>query len=152
MFVHYYTDVPVPLADVEQHLNHLRSHLGSWADVAYREGEELRARVGPNDGALAKEVRLELGVAEIHRAGLIYPISWSATGAEILFPKLNADLTLSHVGLGQTRIALEGTYDPPLGKLGRVVDRVMLRKVADSTIKTWVDQLANALAFEHKVS
>ena len=144
MFVHYFTDVPVPMADVERHLDQLRSHLGSWADVAYREGEELRTRVGPTDGAFAKEVRMELGIAQIHRTGLVYPISWSATGAQVLFPKLDADLLISHVGSNQTKISLEGTYEPPLGSLGKVVDRVMLRKVADSTVKAWVDRLARS--------
>ena len=152
MFVHYFTDVPVPMADVERHLDQLRSHLGSWADVAYREGEELRTRVGPTDGAFAKEVRMELGIAQIHRTGLVFPISWSATGAQVLFPKLDADLLISHVGSNQTKISLEGTYEPPLGSLGKVVDRVMLRKVADSTVKAWVDRLADALVAGHRVS
>jgi hypothetical protein len=152
MFVHYFTDVPVPMADVERHLDQLRSHIGSWADVAYREGEELRTRVGPTDGAFAKEVRMELGIAQIHRTGLVYPISWSATGAQVLFPRLNADLLISHVGSNQTKISLEGTYEPPLGSLGKVVDRVMLRKVADSTVKAWVDRLADALVAGHRVS
>jgi hypothetical protein len=145
MFVHYSTNVEVPMADVERHLDELRSDLGSWADVAYREGEELRTRVGPIDGAFAKEVRLELGIAQIHRSGLVYPISWSATGAEVLFPRLNADLLISHVGHNQTTISLEGTYEPPLGTLGKVVDRIMLRNVADSTVKAWVDRLAGAM-------
>ena len=145
MFVHYSTRVDIPMADVERQLDELRSDLGSWADVAYREGEELRTRVGPIDGAFAKEVRLELGIAQIHRTGLVYPISWSATGAEVLFPRLNADLLISHVGHNQTTISLEGTYEPPLGTLGKVVDRIMLRNVADSTVKAWVDRLAEAM-------
>jgi hypothetical protein len=140
------------MAEVENRLDELRSDLGSWADIAYRDGEELRTRVGPSGGSLAKEVRLEIGMAEIHRAGLVYPISWSATGAEILFPKLRADLTISHVGSDQTRISLEGTYEPPLGSLGKAVDRVVLRRVADSTVKAWVDRLADALSSEHPVS
>lgn len=152
MFVHYFTDVAVPMADVERHLDQLRSHLGPWADVAYREGEDLRTRVGPTDGAFAKEVRMELGIAQIHRTGLVYPISWSATGAQVLFPRLDADLLISHVGSNQTKISLEGTYEPPLGSLGKVVDRVMLRKVADSTVKAWVDRLADALVAGHRVS
>ncbi len=152
MFVGYHTHVSLPLAEVENRLDELRSDLGSWADIAYRDGEELRARVGPGGGSLAKEVRLEIGAAEIHRAGLVYPISWSATGAGILFPKLSADLTISHVGSHQTKIGLEGTYEPPLGSLGRVVDRVVLRRVADSTVKAWVDRLADALSSGQPVS
>lgn len=140
------------MAEVEHGLDDLRSHLGSWADVVYREGEELRARVGPGTGGFAKEVRLEIGTPEIHRSGLVYPIKWSATGAEVLFPKLNADLILSHIGTAETRIVFEGTYEPPLGPLGKVVDRVLLRRVADSTVRSWVDRLTVALTTGHDVS
>jgi hypothetical protein len=152
MFVSYYTQVPMPMGEVEKRLEDLRSQLGSWADIAYRDGEELRTRVGPSTGSLAKEVRLEIGAVEVHRTGLVYPISWSATGAGILFPRLTADLTFSHVGSDQTRISLEGTYEPPLGSLGRVVDRVVLRRVADSTVKAWIDRLAEAIAAGHAVT
>lgn len=149
MFIRYEREVPLPMADVEHGLDDLRSHLGSWADVAYREGEELRAKVGPGGGSLAKEVRLEIGTAEIHRSGLVYPLNWSATGAELLFPRLYAELTISHVGPDTTRIAIDGTYQPPLGHVGKVVDRVLLRRVAESTVKAWVDRLAQALMAEH---
>lgn len=152
MFVHYQTEVPISMADVELRLDHLRSHLDSWADVAYREGEELRARVGPGGGAVAKEVRLEIGTAEIHRSGLIYAVNWSATGAEVLFPRLEAELSISHDGHDQTRITIDGTYQPPLGTLGKVVDRVVLRRVAESTVKSWVDRLADALISYRTVS
>jgi hypothetical protein len=146
MFVSYFTELPIPVGEVEKRLADLEDELGPWADVAYRDGEELRARVGPSHGNLAKEVNLQVGSVQVHRSGLVYPISWSATGAGVLFPSLSAYLTLSHVGPEQTRISLEGTYEPPLGSLGRMVDRVLLRKVADSTVKAWVDRLAAAIS------
>lgn len=152
MFVHYETRVPMSMAGVERRLDQARSQLDALADVAYREGEELRSKVGPGAGTLAKEVRLDIGTAEIHRSGLIYPINWSATGAELLFPKLSAELSISHVGPDETRVILDGTYQPPLGTLGKVVDRVLLRRVAESTVKTWVDRLAEALAADQAVS
>lgn len=152
MFVHYETRVPMSMAEVERRLDQARSQLDALADVAYREGEELRSKVGPGAGTLAKEVRLDIGTAEIHRSGLIYPINWSATGAELLFPKLSAELSISHVGPDETRVILDGTYQPPLGTLGKVVDRVLLRRVAESTVKTWVDRLADALAADQAVS
>ncbi|MGA7228758.1 MAG: hypothetical protein WBZ40_13520 [Acidimicrobiia bacterium] len=145
MFVHYHTEVPIPMSLVERGLDNLRGDLESWADVAYRHGEDLRARVGPGEDGLAKEVRLDLGTAEIHRSGLIYPLKWSATGARGLFPKMDADLILSHAGKEKTKISFEGTYEPPLGAVGQVVDRIVLRRVAESTVKTWVDALARSL-------
>lgn len=133
---------------VEQRLDALREDLDEWAGIAYHEGESLRAKVGPGFDGLAKEVRLEIGAHEIHRKGLVYPVKWVATGARTLFPTLSADLVLSHVGPTQTRIVFDGTYEPPLGPLGRAIDRVALRRIAESTVKGWVDRIVLALEAE----
>jgi hypothetical protein len=148
MFVRYDTVVGVPLGVVEQRFDTLHSDLAEWAGIAYREGESLRAKVGPRVDGLAKEVRLEIGANEVHRKGLVYPVKWVATNAGALFPTMTADLVLSHVGPAQTRITFEGTYEPPMGPLGRVIDRTALRRFADSTVKDWVDRIAHALDTE----
>lgn len=145
MFVHYFTHVPLNVSEVEKRLDSLRNNLTEMADVAYREGEELRSKVGPWVDGYAKEVELEIGTAELHRTGIAYPITWTATGAEVLFPKLNAELLLAHVGKNSTRIALEGTYEPPLGFVGKVADRAVLGRYADAAVRNWLDRLAAAL-------
>jgi hypothetical protein len=152
MFVHYETEVPISIPVVQRALDDFESQLSALADLAYREGQELRSRVGPGFGNLAKEVRLQIGSPQIHRIGLIYPVSWSALGAEALFPRLNADLVISHVGVHGTRIIMDGTYEPPLGQLGRAVDRILMRRIAESTVKSWVDRLAESLIALHTVS
>ena len=152
MFVHYYTHVPLHLGVVEHRLGELRRTLEDSAGFVYREGEELRAKVGPSVGGHAKEVKLIIGSAEIHRTGLVYPISWTATGAQALFPKLTGELVLSQMGPDLTRLSLEANYQPPMGPLGRVVDRVVLGRFAESTVKNWVDQLASALNAESSVT
>ena len=148
MFVHYFNYVPLHMADVEKRIDLMRSELGDLADVAYREGEELHAKVGPKVDGIAKEIRLEIGMAEIHRTGLAYPITWTATGAKALFPKLQAELTLAHVGPELTRLAFEGTYEPPLGPVGKLVDRALLGRFAEATVRNWLDRLAASLADE----
>lgn len=148
MFVHYFTHIPLPLADVERRIDRVKNRLADMADVAYREGERLRARVGPWVDGFAKQVDVEVGTAEIHRTGIAYPVRWKATGAEVLFPKLDAELLLAHVGPDITRIAFEGTYQPPLGTVGRAVDRVLLGRYADATVRNWLDRLAEALEEE----
>lgn len=145
MFVHYFTHVPVNVSDVEKRLDLLRHDLTEMTDVAYREGEELRAKVSPWVDGFAKEIEIEIGTAEIHRTGIAYPITWIATGAEVLFPKLNAELLLAHVGKNLTRLAIEGTYDPPLGFVGKVADRALLGRYADATVRNWLDRLAESL-------
>ncbi len=145
MFVHYFTHVPLNVADVEKRLDQLRNNLADMATVAYREGEELRAKVGPWVEGFAKEVNIEIGSAELHRTGIAYPIKWTATGAQLLFPKLDAELLLAHVGRGMTRMALEGTYEVPLGVVGKMADRALLGRYADAAVRNWLDRLAAAL-------
>ncbi len=152
MFVHCAAFVHVPLGTVEQRFEALNANVYEWAGVAYREGESLRARVGPGADGLAKEVQLEIGPREVQRKGLVYPIRWVATGASSLFPTMTGDLVLSHVGSIGTRISFEGTYEPPMGPLGRAVDRIALRRIADSTVQNWVDRIAEAVAAEEYVS
>lgn len=152
MFVHYATFVHVPLGTVERRLDALNANLYEWAGVAYREGESLRARVGPSDDGLAKEVKLEIGPREVQRKGLVYPIRWVATGASSLFPTMTGDLVLSHAGSIGTRISFEGTYEPPMGPLGKVVDRIALRRLAESTVQNWVDRISGAVAAEVSIN
>ena len=145
MFVHYAVFIRVPLGTVEQRFDALKSDFYEWAGVAYREGESLRAQVGPGVDGLAKEVRWEIGDPEVQQRGLVYPIRWIATGASSLFPTMTADLVLSHAGPTGTRLSFEGTYEPPMGPLGKAIDRIALRRLAQSTVQDWVDRLARAL-------
>ena len=146
MFVQYFTHVPIGLGTVETRVDQIRADLEEWAGIAYREGEELRAKVGPGFNGYAKTVRLDIGPPEIRPAGLVYPVTWIATGAEALFPRLSADLILSHVGPDKTKLSLQGTYDPPLGPIGKAIDRLLLKNVAEATIQDWVDRVADAVS------
>jgi hypothetical protein len=145
MFVEYVTTVEVGLSTVEKRLDALRSDLRELADLAYRDGEHLRTKVGPS-ATVAREVDLDIGMAEIHSVGLVYPVHWTATGATILFPEMKADMILSNSGHGRTKLTFRGNYQPPLGAVGRLADRAGLRHVAEATVANWVDRLAEALS------
>lgn len=147
MFVEVSSRVHASLADVEKSLDRLRANLEEWADVAYREGEQLRARVGPSE-SVARVVTLEIGTAEIHAYGLAYPIRWQAADAKLLFPELTADLVLAKRGSEETELTLRGNYQPPMGALGRLADRAGLGRVAEATVRSWMDRLADALSSE----
>jgi hypothetical protein len=69
-------------------------------------------------------------------------LRWEATGTGgTLFPVLDADLTLTRAGVG-TILAMAGSYRPPLGALGEVLDRAILRRVATATIRSFLTQVA----------
>lgn len=144
MFVEYATTVDLALSSVEKQLDRVRASLEEWADIAYREGEDLMAKVGPTS-TVSRRVQLAIGVTEIRAGGLVYPINWTVNGASMLFPSLEADLWLTKTGSHQTRMTLKGTYRPPLGTLGRMADRALLGRVAEATIADWMERLAAAV-------
>ncbi len=105
-------------------------------------------RVGPFGGmsGLSKLVRVQF-LEPVERGGtLTIPLRWEATGAAgDLFPVLDADLILARNGGDQTLLALAGSYRPPLGKAGTVLDRAIMHRIATATIRSLLHSLAEAI-------
>lgn len=144
VFVHYFTEVNCRIEDAVARVENLRSDMQEWAGSAYRAGEHLVGRLAGNPVSLAGLVLFDIGQPETSSAGYTYPLRWRATGAEGLFPLLKAELNLADMG-GVVLLSLRGFYDPPMGSLGRLVDRALLSRVADATVKSWVDQVAEGI-------
>lgn len=73
-------------------------------------------------------------------------LRWEATGpAGGLFPVLDGDSTLTPAGEDAARLALAGVYRPPLGRLGASLDRAVLHRVADATIRALLRAVADAV-------
>lgn len=146
MFVYYYGHVPGEAAEVEAALLELVRDRPELAGIAYREAEELRARVGPGLRGFAKTVRLEVGTPIRGPGDARIPISWSATAARELFPRLEGELVVSEVGPELTHIVFRGSYDPPLGPVGEALDRVLLHRLAEASVKRFIDGVIAAVA------
>lgn len=145
MFVYYYVHLAVPADRASARLKALTG-LENAAEAAYREGEVLRTRLSPHEGAfLTKAVRLTVGAPQRGPGEITVPITWVAIGTPGLFPRMDADLVLTDLGSDLTQLTFRGSYRPPLGSVGRVVDRTILHRVAESCVKSFVDRLARAL-------
>jgi len=124
---------------------------GKWlsplAAAAVGDGEALRLRVGPIDALplLSKTVTLDAGEAIERNEVTVVPIKWQATGSPGLFPGLQADLEVAAIGPMFTQLTLRGHYDPPLGTLGRQIDRLLLHRVAEATVRSFMGRLAESL-------
>jgi hypothetical protein len=110
-------------------------------------------RVGPGGLAAAKLVRVSL-LEPVYRDGaMTVGLRWEATGpAGSLFPVLDANISISpgqDDGIADSkqtaRLALTGSYRPPLGRLGTALDRMALRRVATATIRALLQDVAAAL-------
>ncbi len=73
-------------------------------------------------------------------------LRWEAAGSTGgMFPVLDATITISPAGEETARLALAGSYRPPLGRLGAALDTALLHAVATATIRHLMQGMADAI-------
>jgi hypothetical protein len=148
MFVRYFAELPFPLATTEEAL--LRAP-GEWlpglAEHAEELGHDLLVEIGfGSDGRrVARSVVIELGEPMRFPSRTVLPMTWKAASAESLFPTLEADLEVAVLGANLTQLSVSARYKPPLGPVGRAIDKTLLHRVAEASIKDFVDRIADRL-------
>jgi len=124
---------------------------GEWlsglAAGAAREGETLRLRVGPIASLpmLSKAVTLHADRPIVRGEATVVPLTWRATGSQGIFPVLIADLEVAALSPQITHLSLRGSYDPPLGAVGQRLDRLLLHRVAEATIRSFMRRIVESL-------
>jgi hypothetical protein len=149
MFVRDEVPIDVGFEVARDRLERLDSWFLTASDQAYGEGIAGLARIGPRGPtptmSRLTEIRFQSLATDDHRAGLA--LRWEARGSGgRLFPVLDADLTLTPAGENTTLLTLAGAYRPPLGSLGAELDRLLLHRVAEATIRNFLERVATALA------
>lgn len=111
---------------------------------AYAEGQEYLLRVGPRAASgITKQVHVATLPPRDIKRSVVVPVRWVATGiAGPLFPTLDANLGLTAAGTNTTLLSVVGSYDPPLAKVGELLDRALLHKAADATANAFVRSVA----------
>lgn len=147
MFARYFVELPVPPRAVEDAVLRAPSTwIPGLASTANHRGDALLAEVGFGDEVrVARQVAIEFGEPVRMPTKTVLPLRWNATGAAGLFPSLDADLEIAPMGAGRTQLAISARYVPPLGALGRVIDRTVLFRVAEATLKDFLDRVADTL-------
>jgi hypothetical protein len=147
MFARYFVELAVPAPEVERVLGtDPHGWLPGLAGDANHRGDLLLAEVGFGEAIRVKrEVVVELGPSVASSSKTFLPIRWQASELPGLFPALDADLEVAPLGPGRTRLAISARYAPPLGALGRAIDRAVLSRVAEATLKDFLDGVADAI-------
>ncbi|HEY6471130.1 MAG TPA: hypothetical protein VI434_15360 [Candidatus Dormibacteraeota bacterium] len=149
MLIHDFAYVPVSADKVRDRI--LADH-GGWlaplASAAAGTGEALRLRVGPSEALpmLGKTVSVRVGRPISRGEITVVPLTWQATTAPGLFPVLSADLEVARLGDDLTQLTLQGRYDPPLGALGQRIDRLLMHRVAEASVRSFLSRLVESLA------
>lgn len=118
------------------------------SDDAYRDLGSGLARVGPLGAApgMSKLVVVRFSAMTVHEDFASGAMRWEATGpGGALFPALDADITLTKAGDGAVILAVRGVYRPPLSGLGAGLDRAVMRRVAQATIRAFTRRIGAAI-------
>jgi hypothetical protein len=111
-----------------------------------RVGAAGSARVGA--AGLFKLVRVQARELTETAGCARWAIRWEATGTGgALFPVLDADIGLVPVG-DCTVLTFAGSYRPPFGPLGAVLDRAVMHRVAAATVRNFLDRVAARITGE----
>ncbi len=140
---------------VERPFAAIRAQFGSsgpaWlvdsAIAAYEEGEQLSLRVCSGIGRvkLCKRVWAELSEPDVRPDRVIQRLTWRAASAANLFPSMEAELEFSPMGASLTSITFHGSYVPPLGPVGREMNRMLLHRVAEASVRAFLHRVARRL-------
>jgi hypothetical protein len=150
MFARYFVELPMEPERVERALTHdPEAWVPGLAQEANHRGDALLAEVGfGEDVRLARRVAIEFGSPVRTASKTVLPLRWEATGATGLFPALEADLEVAPLGPHRTQLAMSARYVPPLGPIGKAIDRAVMFRVAEATLKDFLDHVGEALVAE----
>lgn len=121
----------------------------SVSQDAYGEGITGLVKAGPLGSApgMSRLVDVLCRDPVLHEDSAVLTLRWEAIGpGGVLFPALDADLTLTPAGERATLLTLAGAYRPPLGGLGGRPDPAILQRIAPATIRTFLIRVADAIA------
>jgi len=145
MLVRYYLELAHPAYTVEAVLSRQpQAWLPEIVRASNRRGMEMVSKVGLNFGHRRIDREVALNVSRPHQLGdtCVIPIAWMPKAEHSMLPSLEGDLEVSPMGEDRAQLAISASYRPPLGWLGALSDRALMRRVAEATIKDFLDHVA----------
>jgi hypothetical protein len=148
MFARYFVELAGDRDRIEQVvLDTPERWLPTLATTANHRGDRLLAEVGFGDDVrIARTVAITVGDPIRMPGKTAIPVGWSASGLAGLFPALEADLEIAELEDGRCQLAISARYEPPLGAIGRAMDRALLARVAEATLKDFLDRVRDSIS------
>jgi hypothetical protein len=150
VFIEDFVELSCPSAEIRNQFLASGEWLAPLANAAEEDGESLRLRIGPAwlGGRITREVRVRILGAREREDAIVVSISWYSPSHEALFPVLEGDLEVAPLGDDSCRLTMSASYVPPLGELGRTLDAALLHRVGQSTLRSFLQRLAEGLTEE----
>jgi hypothetical protein len=121
---------------------------GKWLpSLAEDAASRLVTELGVNLGKVrvARAVQVEVSPPTIYPDRCQLYVAWRAAEMPALFPELTGAFELLPLPPRQSRLSFDGRYVPPGRAVGRLVDRVLMHRVAEASVQEFVTRTAGML-------
>ena len=149
MFVRYYLDIAAPFTDVEAAV---LDDPGTWVPGLFRAAEDRGQHLLAEVGFAVDTRRIDTTGRDRDSARLSGPVEDRAADevardeARGLIPALDADVEVASLGPDRTQLSISARYRAPMGAVGRMLDRALLHRVAEATVKDFLDRVGERLS------
>lgn len=92
-------------------------------------------------------------IREKEKAGATSPativeMGWEASGAPRLFPVMHLELSAWPLSSSETQLEIVGEYRPPLGVVGNAFDAAVGHRIAEASVKTFLENVVEQIRRE----
>jgi len=94
---------------------------------------------------VGKDVEVQLDCPFDGNGVVSLPVRWKATWPSGAYPCFDGELELTRQTDGSAELWLVGRYRPPLGTIGKALDRVVLHPLAGDSVRHMLDTIASRL-------
>lgn len=144
MFVRYYLELALPPAVAVRAL--LRDPEAWMPGLVFDAESHGEAMIGELDfGPVHKRVEILLSDPVRLPSKTVLPMTWRAASGPALFPIFEADVEIAELEAEKIQLSISARYKPPLGALGKAIDRALLHRVAETTVKDFLDHVGEKL-------
>jgi hypothetical protein len=108
------------------------------------------SRIAVNRGStrLEQDIAVSVGYGT-HEAGAVrWPVHWRPIGHTKVLPAFAGELVLRFVEEGGAVLRLSGTYRPPLGVVGVIVDATIGHRIAEASVEDFLRVVARRIEAE----
>jgi hypothetical protein len=90
---------------------------------------------------VARRIEIKLDDPRRTEGVTLLPVHWQAASQSNLFPALDGLLEIAALGVTTTQVGISASYEPPLGFVGTIADRALLHRVAEATVRDFMDRI-----------
>lgn len=148
VFLRYYVVVGRRFDDVDkQFANGADSWMPALIQKANGHGMQLLSELGLELGKrkIKRQIELDIGKARRTPGVTLVPIKWRAANDSSLFPALDGQIELAKLGLATTQLGISASYEPPFGTMGKIADRALMHRIAEVTVKDFLERIGERL-------